>query len=118
MIKNQIAELEKQEELIKKSLIKAVGKFEENKNIQRVSHKPSIFYIKWSEVSARKNLSPEFHDFAYQSNKIIKSIEGKDLKGVVNLVKSIINEGFFNLGKEKITIHPDLIKSIKELNVI
>ena len=93
---NSISDMLAQMEKFKEELIDLVAATPDNPKINRISEKPNVFTISFSNTGG--NLSPEFHDSRYQAQVIIDLIQRQDnLVTIQNILKKIVSVGKYQL---------------------
>jgi len=97
----------------KHKLLQNVRNFNENNKIKKISKNSFIINIKHLDNSL--NLNPIMYNFKMSYEYIIQKLYKTNLEDTMNVIKSIIDDGFINDNNRIIKFHPEVIEHLKTL---
>jgi hypothetical protein len=115
-LKKEMNILHERAKAIKKALQDKISELSDNPNINRIGNS-GAFSMNMSEVfkTPSMNMSPDYYDFKYQYETLVKILEHIEPINVFNKLEQICNRKQVKLHNKIIKFNPDVISHIKTL---
>lgn len=114
-IQKNIAQIEELKNQVRQHIQQVVIQLPDNPRIERFSKNPSCFVL--SSKDFGDCWDAEYHDFYGQYRKISSWLESQQPEQMLNMLRTIVNQGCIWKDKRNHRFHPDVIEHLRGMNI-